>query len=98
MDAKLSISEIEDALRTLAEWQFRDDKLIKQFEFPSFSDAVSFVVKVGFLAEAADHHPDIQIRYRRVEFHLWTHSARGITSKDLALARQIEAAASRYLV
>lgn len=96
MDEKLSLSEIGDALKTLAGWQFQEDKLAKQFEFSSFPHAVSFVVKVAFLAEAADHHPDILIHYRRVEFLLWTHTAGGVTSKDLALARQIEATANQH--
>lgn len=93
---KLSLSEIEGALHSLPEWSVQEGKLTKQFEFASFTDLVSFVVKIGFTAEAFDHHPDMLINYRRLTFILSTHTAQGITQKDLDLAKQIEAAFNRY--
>jgi 4a-hydroxytetrahydrobiopterin dehydratase len=58
----------------------------------SFAQALGYVVTVGVLAEAANHHPDIDVRYRAVTLRLSTHDAGGITALDVALARQIDAA------
>ena len=60
----------------------------------SFPDAVAFVVAVGFLAEAADHHPDIDIRWRTVHLALTTHDAGGLSTLDFDLAARIDEAAS----
>ena len=59
----------------------------------SFPDAVAFVVQVGFLAEAANHHPDVDIRWRTVHLALTTHDAGGLTALDVELARRIDAIA-----
>jgi 4a-hydroxytetrahydrobiopterin dehydratase len=91
--ATLSDSEIEAGLRDLAGWERAGDKIRKTFELPSFPDAIAFVTRVGFLAEKANHHPDLDIRWRKVTVALTTHDAGGITGKDLALAGEIEAVA-----
>ena len=57
----------------------------------TFLDGIRLVAEVAHLAEQADHHPDIDIRWRTVTFRLSTHSAGGVTEKDIALARQINA-------
>lgn len=57
----------------------------------SFAQALGYVVTVGALAEAANHHPDIDVRYRAVTLRLSSHDAGGITARDVALARQIDA-------
>ncbi len=82
--------EIAGALAGLSGWERVGDEIRKEFERPTFADAVSFVVRVGFLAESADHHPDIDIRWRTVRLALSTHSAGGITRNDLEMARRIE--------
>jgi 4a-hydroxytetrahydrobiopterin dehydratase len=82
----------QDARARLAEvpgWDLGDKTLVRKLSLPSFRDAVAFVVKLAFVAEAADHHPDILINYRRVTLTLWTHTEGGITEKDFALAQQI---------
>ena len=82
----------QDARTRLAEvpgWELGDNALVRKLSLPSFPDAVAFVVKLAFVAEAADHHPDILINYRRVTLTLWTHTEKGITEKDFALAKQI---------
>ena len=56
----------------------------------SFAAAIAFVVRIGFLAERADHHPDIDIRWRKVRIALTTHDASGLTNRDLDLAAEIE--------
>lgn len=66
-------------------------KIQRMFEFKDFSEAMIFVNKVSGLAEAADHHPEILINYKKVTLTLWTHSAGGLTEKDYELAKKIDA-------
>ena len=87
--------EIEDRLTGLDGWNRDGDEIVRTYELPSFPDAIDFVTRVAALAEAADHHPDIDIRYRKVRIALATHDQGGITDKDFALAAQIDAAAPR---
>ena len=73
------------------EWDLEDGHLVKVVECTSFPAALDFVVAVGGLAEEADHHPDIDIRWRTVRLVLVTHDAAGLTELDFALARAIDA-------
>jgi 4a-hydroxytetrahydrobiopterin dehydratase len=86
----LSDSEIEQALVRLPAWDRDGDVIVKWFELPSFPTAIAFVGSIAEVAEAANHHPDIDIRYRRVRVALSTHDSGGITQKDIDLATQIE--------
>lgn len=88
-----SDAEIETALAELPGWERAGDEITKSFGRASFPDAIAFVTRIGFLAEANDHHPDLDIRWRTVRVALSTHDAGGITTKDLSLARAIELAA-----
>ena len=92
--AVLSDAELQAGLAALSGWERRGDEIVKSFEWASFPDAVALVVRVGFLAEKADHHPDIDIRWRTVTFALTTHDAGGLTQRDLDLASAIELVAS----
>ena len=65
-------------------WRLEGSALVRQFSFAGFPEAMAFVVRLGFAAEAADHHPDILINYRRVTLTYSTHSAGGLTEKDFA--------------
>jgi 4a-hydroxytetrahydrobiopterin dehydratase len=85
----ISESEARARLAEVPGWDMGDKSLVRKLALPSFSDAVAFVVKVAFVAEAADHHPDILINYRRVTLTSWTHTEGGITEKDFALAKEI---------
>jgi 4a-hydroxytetrahydrobiopterin dehydratase len=87
----LAEAEVVSALGALPGWSRTGDEIEKTFERPSFADAIAFVVRVGFLAEAADHHPDLDIRWRRVRVALTTHDSGGLTANDVELAKQIEA-------
>ena len=69
-------------------WQERDEALEREFEFPSFPEAIAFVNRVAELAEAENHHPDIAVSYRRVTLRWTTHSAGGITDRDRELAER----------
>src|SRR5207342_3682232 len=86
----LADAEISAALEALAGWSREGDEIVKTFECATFPDAIAFVVRVGFLAERADHHPDIDVRWRKVRIALTTHSAGGLTNRDFALAAEIE--------
>ena len=88
----LAAAEITAALDSLTGWDREGDEIVKTFDCGSFADAIAFVVRVGFLAEQADHHPDIDIRWRHVRVALTTHSAHGLTNRDFDLAAEIEQA------
>ena len=88
----LTPAEIKAALPALPGWSFDRDALAKEFKFGSFKEALSFMVRVGFEAEAMDHHPDWTNVYNRVAVRLNTHDAGGkVTAKDVALAKKIQA-------
>ena len=92
MAKPLPKSEIEAALAGLPGWSLEGDALAKTFKFGSFREAMSFMMRVAFEAEAMDHHPDWTNVYNRVAIRLSTHDAGGkVTAKDLALARKIQA-------
>jgi 4a-hydroxytetrahydrobiopterin dehydratase len=67
-------------------WSEVDDALERTFELDGFREALAFVNRVGDLAEAENHHPDIAIHYKRVTLRWWTHTAGGITDRDRELA------------
>jgi 4a-hydroxytetrahydrobiopterin dehydratase len=80
-------------VHTPDQWQEVDGALERTFSFASFRDALAFVNRVGELAEAENHHPDIAIHYDRVTLRWWTHSAGGITERDRMLAEKSAALA-----
>ena len=86
----LSDIAIQRDLGKLPGWSRRGDALTKTFQFKEFLRGIEFVGAVARAAESANHHPDIDIRYTKVTCTLSTHSAGGITQKDLDLAAQIE--------
>ena len=88
----LKAAEIKAALGKLPGWTCKRDALAKTFTFVSFREAMSFMVRAGFEAEAMDHHPEWTNVYNRVAIRLNTHDAGGkVTAKDCALARKIQA-------
>jgi 4a-hydroxytetrahydrobiopterin dehydratase len=89
---RLSDAEIALALTQSPAWVRTGDELERTIRFPEFMDGIRFIERIALLAEAADHHPDIDIRYRNVRFVLSTHDEGGLTEKDVALARQIDEA------
>lgn len=95
MPARLSDLEIQRALGSLPGWSRRGDVLTKTFSFPRFTDGIDFVVRIAQLAEAANHHPDIDIRYTKITCMLTTHDAGGITQLDLDMAGEIDRAVGK---
>lgn len=88
----LSDAEVDAAAAGLNGWHRLHGALRRSIKFDSFLAGIEGVRKVAALAERADHHPDIDIRWRTVTFALSTHSAGGITDKDVELAREIDEA------
>ena len=86
----LNEDELSAALKTLKGWTAEGKVLKKRWKFENFSEALDFINKVGELAEAADHHPDITFGWGYAELELTTHDRAGITDVDVALGGQID--------
>lgn len=89
MSTLLSDDQVSDELTRLGGWSREGDAIVRTAELASFPAAIDAVRRVADIAEARDHHPDIDIRWRTVTFRCSTHSAGGITGKDVELAREI---------
>ena len=76
------------------EWQEQDNALVREFEFESFPKAIAFVDRLAEAAEGENHHPDIDIRYRKVTVRWTTHSEGGVTERDRAMAERTTALAA----
>jgi 4a-hydroxytetrahydrobiopterin dehydratase len=90
MAERLSDIAIQRELGNLPGWSRRGEVITKTFQFRSFLSGISFVSAIAKAAEAADHHPDIDIRWRNLTFTCATHTAGGVTSLDLVLAKRID--------
>lgn len=90
----LSDDAIAEALSGLPGWERDGDTIVRFAKLPSFPDAIATVDAVADLAESANHHPDIDIRYNSLKFKLSTHSEGGLTAKDTDLAARIQQAVS----
>jgi 4a-hydroxytetrahydrobiopterin dehydratase len=86
----LNTGEIETVLKTHPEWKLQGGKLVREWTFKDFVESMKFVNLVAVIAEAAGHHPDIEIRYNRVLLGLVSHDAGGITERDAAMASRID--------
>jgi 4a-hydroxytetrahydrobiopterin dehydratase len=86
----LNDAQIEERLQG-SQWRRDGDAIVRDYELADFVAAIELVDRVAELAEAANHHPDIDIRWDTVTLRLSTHSAGGLTENDLALAGQIDA-------
>lgn len=89
----LTSEEIQKRLSSLKNWKLVHGEIVRELEFKDFVAAMKFVNQVAEKAEAAGHHPDIDIRYNKVRLALVSHDAGGITEKDFTMAGSIEAIA-----
>ena len=80
---------MDDALTALPDWRIESGNLIREWTFATFVEAMQFVNRVALIAESIDHHPHIDIRYRRVKLALSSHDVGGITRRDLRFAGQL---------
>lgn len=85
-----SNKEIEEALKKVPNWSLVEGSIQRKFKFKDFSEALSFIVRVGLLAEKQGHHPEIFNIYNNVTLSLDTHDAGGITEKDFLLAAAVD--------
>ena len=81
---KLSQADVDQRMKDLRGWTLQGDEIVKQYTFKNFPEAIAFVSRLAPEAEAADHHPDILINYKRVTLTYSTHSEGGLTDKDFA--------------
>jgi 4a-hydroxytetrahydrobiopterin dehydratase len=88
----LSQDELAALTRELPDWKLEDGQLVRTWILKDFVAAMAFVNRIAELAEQANHHPDIDIRYNRVKLALVSHDAGGITTRDADMARHIGAA------
>jgi 4a-hydroxytetrahydrobiopterin dehydratase len=89
--SKLSDAEIVQRLSALKGWQREGNAIMKEFVLGGFTEATQFIAKIAPIADAMDHHPDVQLhRYKRVKIILTTHNAGGITQNDFDLAAKID--------
>lgn len=88
--SKLNDAQIQAQLQSLPEWSATGDAIQRTYGCKSFAESMAFVNKVAAAAEAANHHPDILVRYNKVTLTLSTHDAGGLTSKDFDLAAKID--------
>jgi len=92
--AKLSHADVDQRMKGLSGWTLMGDEIQKQYTFKGFPEAIAFVNRLAPAAEAADHHPDILISYKRVTLTYSTHSEGGLTDKDFAGAAAADAIAA----
>jgi 4a-hydroxytetrahydrobiopterin dehydratase len=87
---KLSPAEIADRLKSLPAWRLENGEIVRDYTTDGWPTTLMLVNAIGFLAEAADHHPDLAVSWGKVQVKLSTHSAGGVTASDLELAQLIE--------
>lgn len=86
----LSPTDIQTRLKAIDSWKLESGELVRTLSFADFRAALAFVNQVGEVAEAAGHHPDIDIRYNKVRLALVTHDAGGLTANDFDMAGKID--------
>lgn len=91
--AELTPEQIKGALPTVEGWEKQSAEIQRTYQFKDFAGSMDFVNKVARVAEEADHHPDIDIRWNKVKLALATHSEGGLTQKDFELAKKIDSLA-----
>jgi 4a-hydroxytetrahydrobiopterin dehydratase len=93
---KISGDELTTRVKKLSGWSLENDAISRQYTFPSFPDAVAFVTRLAFDAQASDHHPDLTLSYKRVKVAWSTHDEGGVTEKDFAGAGQSDTIAQAF--
>jgi len=94
---KLDEAELAEALLALPEWALENGEIVRTVSFDDFKQSMEFVTKVAELAEAANHHPDIDIRYNRVRLALVTHDSGGITHNDIEMAAKLDGVLVKHI-
>ncbi len=87
---KLGNEEVIEKMKDLSGWNISEQFIEKKYEFKDFSAAYGFISRIALLSEKLDHHPDWSGVYNKVNIKLSTHSAKGITIKDIEMATEID--------
>lgn len=90
MSDVISAAELKNYLKSIPVWEHDKKKIERVFEFDDFTSAMDFVNSVAEIAEEAEHHPDIEIKYSKVKLTLTTHSKGGLTEQDFEVAEKID--------
>jgi len=88
-DIVLDEDQLNEALQQLSGWEVRDNWLRRKYMTPGWSHTLMLTNAIGFIAEAANHHPDLELGYAQVIVKLQTHRVKAITDSDIALAEKI---------
>jgi 4a-hydroxytetrahydrobiopterin dehydratase len=91
--ARLDEEQIDGALAGAPDWRREGDSIVREFDRGDFKGSVDFLNKVTPIAEAMNHHPDVEISWSKVTLTLSTHSEGGLTQNDFELAKKVDAAA-----
>jgi len=95
----LNNEEVMERLKMLPGWELTENKIIKTFEFPNFSDAVFMLTHLAPYCNKIDHHPDIIINYKKITFELTRYSIGGkLTERDFTVAKKIESLFQRFFI
>ncbi|PYP17746.1 MAG: 4a-hydroxytetrahydrobiopterin dehydratase [Gemmatimonadetes bacterium] len=86
----LTASELAERLKALPGWRVDGGAIVRDYTTDGWPTTLMLVNAIGFVAEAADHHPDLAVSWGKVQVKLWTHSAGGVTASDVELAKVIE--------
>ena len=87
----------EEYLKDLQGWSFVENKIEKEFKFPSYIKGLDFAYGIGKIAEQEGHHPDILVKWRRVKITLTTHAIKGLSENDFIMAAKAELEYTRFL-
>ena len=90
MENLLTLGELNEKMKILSNWSLEETRIVKDFIFKDFKEALIFVNRVGEIAERQGHHPDISIMYCNVRLSLTTHESKGLTKKDFEVAEEID--------
>ena len=93
MSRLLERNEVDRQLTDIASWTHDGKSILRTYDFPSFPIAVRWIDEMAIAAESMNHHPDVDLRWRRVHVTLSTHSEGGVTQLDVELAHQLESIA-----
>jgi len=86
----ISLKELQEKISELEGWSISNNSIEKIFSFDNFKESMAFVNKIGDIAESLNHHPEIMVSYSKVKLVLTTHSEKGVTLKDIELAKEID--------
>lgn len=90
MSELLEEDDLTNALKKCPEWEYEKNAITRTIEFEEYMDGIDFVNDLAEIAEEAQHHPDIRIRYTKVSLKLTTHDAGGVTEHDIELAQRVD--------